>query len=139
MRFRNLLSILLLVSAGLAACSSPAVVGTPVSVEGGAYFNLDAVQLNEMLTSKDFFFVNTHIPYEGELASTDAFISFDETSQQLSAYPADKGAKIVLYCRSGRMSAIAAEVLVGAGYTNVWNLEGGWRAWEAAGYPVLQK
>lgn len=39
-------------------------------------------------------------------------------------------------CRSGRMSAIAAANLVGLGYTNVWNLDGGMAAWEQAGLEI---
>jgi rhodanese-related sulfurtransferase len=34
------------------------------------------------------------------------------------------------------MSNIAAEKLVGLGYTNVWNLDGGMVAWEQAGLPI---
>jgi len=36
------------------------------------------------------------------------------------------------------MSRIAAEEWAKAGYTNLLNLDGGFEAWEAAGYPLLQ-
>ncbi|MBR1689547.1 MAG: rhodanese-like domain-containing protein [Oscillibacter sp.] len=36
----------------------------------------------------------------------------------------DQGAEIIVYCRSGRRSAQAAEKLRRMGYTNVWDLGG---------------
>ena len=135
--------VLAVVSAGimLAGCGAQAnaplaSAGAPVRVDGGTYTNVAPAQLAEMLKNKDFFFVNTHIPYEGEIAPTDAFIRFDETARRLNEYPADKNAKIIVYCRSGRMSDIAVRALVQAGYTNVWNLDGGMIAWEQAGYSL---
>ena len=109
-----------------------------VETAGGSYQQVDAAELQSMLASKDFVFVNVHIPYEGEIDGTDLFIPYDTIEQQLSELPSDKSGKIFLYCRSGRMSAIAAEVLVSKGYTNVWELEGGMIAWEEAGYPIAE-
>ena len=144
---KQFLPVVLVAAALLAACGSQsaaptaaAVSGEEVNVDsGGTYTNITPAQLVEMLKSKEFFFVNTHIPYEGEIEETDAFIAYDETAQLLSSYPADKSAEVVLYCRSGRMSAIAAQKLVKAGYTNVWNLDGGMVAWEQAGYELMSK
>lgn len=42
---------------------------------------------------------------------------------------------VVVYCRSGKRSAMATEQLRAAGYT-VYDLEGGITAWKEAGKPV---
>jgi rhodanese-related sulfurtransferase len=89
--------------------------------------------------NKDFVLVNTHIPYAGEITATDLFLPYDQIGQQLEQLPTDKQAKIVLYCRTGHMSAIAAETLVKAGYTNVWDVEGGMVAWQKSGQSIISK
>ena len=48
----------------------------------------------------------------------------------------DKGEELVLYCGGGYRSALAADSLQRMGYTNVYSLAGGWRAWKEAGAPV---
>jgi rhodanese-related sulfurtransferase len=124
----------------LVACQTKPVAGETVTVTGGSYQNISPAELNTMLKNKDFVFVNVHIPFAGNIADTDLSIPYDQisTSENLSQLPADKSAKIVLYCRSGRMSEIAAEELVSLGYTNLWNLDGGMVAWEQAGFEILK-
>jgi rhodanese-related sulfurtransferase len=92
-----------------------------------------------MLAQKDFTFVNVHVPYEGEIAETDAHVPYDLIAQQITRLPAERNAKIVLYCRTGHMSRIAAETLVRLGYTNVWDLTGGFEGWKGAGLPLVSK
>ena len=94
-----------------------------------------------MLKKKDFVFVNVHIPFEGNIADTDLSIPYDQITEpaNLAQLPADKNAKIVVYCRSGRMSEIAAENLIKLGYTNIWNLDGGMLQWERAGFEIQGK
>jgi rhodanese-related sulfurtransferase len=95
----------------------------------------------EMMRSKDFPLINVHIPYEGELEDTDLFIPYNEITSQanLDKLPANKDARIVLYCRSDNMSGIAARELVKLGYTDVWNLKGGFVAWKAEGHELLNR
>jgi rhodanese-related sulfurtransferase len=110
--------------------------GVVISVPGGEYRDISVPELQEMLQDRDFTFVNVHIPFEGDIPDTDLSIPFDEIESHLDELPADKNAKIVLYCRSDRMSGISSETLVSLGYTNIWNLDGGFNAWEAAGLPL---
>ena len=141
---KRLLFVAILFILLLAACTVPIDPATSsrsakVSVPGGSYTNVSVTQLKAMLDKKDFAFVNVHIPYEGEIAKTDAFVPYNEIEKNLDRLPADKNARIVLYCRSGRMSALAAETLVRRGYANVWNLEGGMIAWETLGLPITTR
>src|SRR5205809_6480587 len=48
----------------------------------------------------------------------------------------DKSTELILYCGGGYRSALAADVLQKMGYTNVWSMAGGWKAWKEAGAPV---
>ena len=48
----------------------------------------------------------------------------------------NRDAHLVLYCGGGFRSALAADNLQKMGYTRVESMDGGWRAWTAAGLPV---
>ena len=134
---KRIFLLLFLLTLVLAACQTDAA-GEKVEVDGGSYTRVGPKELSAMLKNKDFVFVNVHIPFEGNIADTDLSIPYDQIAESsyLAQLPADKNAKIVLYCRSGRMSQIAAEALVEHGYTNIWDLAGGMLDWEQAGYPL---
>ena len=127
----------LLVLLVLAACQSAQPAAQP---SGAAAIKMMTVkELKAQLDKKDFPLINVHIPYEGEIEKNDVFIDYREIDKHLDQLPKDKNAKIVLYCRSGRMSHIAAETLVKLGYTSVYDVERGFTAWEEAGYPLIKK
>jgi len=104
-----------------------------------SFKTITSPELVKMLEKKDFLLVNVHIPYERELVKTDVFIPYNEIENNLDKLPQDKNAKIVLYCRSGRMSEEAAQTLTKLGYANVYNHTGGMIDWEDKGYSVLRK
>jgi rhodanese-related sulfurtransferase len=49
----------------------------------------------------------------------------------------DKDAEIILYCGGGFRSAMSADNLQKMGYSNVYSMAGGWRAWQDAGGPTV--
>ena len=44
----------------------------------------------------------------------------------------DKNTELILYCGGGYRSALATDALQRMGYTNVFSMAGGWRAWKEA-------
>ena len=48
----------------------------------------------------------------------------------------DKSTELILYCGGGYRSALAADVLQTMGYTNVYSMAGGWKAWKEAAAPI---
>ena len=140
-----IVSIIILISLFLFFNSKPKPeqqTGTPnssVGIEKSATLvSISSKELAVMLEKKDFFLANVHIPYEGELKNTDAFIPYDKIAYNLDKLPKDKGAKIVLYCQSGRMSELAGNELIGLGYTNVSHLSGGMIDWKRRGYEIIK-
>ena len=56
--------------------------------------------------------------------------------QEAAALPTD--APVLLYCKSGRRSAAAAEALGDAGHSRVLNMGGGVDGWKKAGLPLVK-
>jgi rhodanese-related sulfurtransferase len=51
----------------------------------------------------------------------------------------DKSLTYYLYCGSGVRSSRAARVMIDMGFDSVYSVQGGIKAWKAAGYPVESK
>ena len=137
-----LLALMLLPAFGSAqapdAPQTGQAVGERVSVPGGAYWNISVPELQGMLVAdRKPLLVNTHVPFQGDIAGTDVSIQFNQIANHLDQLPTDKDAAVVLYCRSGPMSVRAATTLAGLGFTRVYSLEGGFNAWGAAGLPMV--
>ena len=115
---------------------APRTFGQSVAVEGGEYRDIVVPELQAMLEGDDFPLVNVHVPFGGNIPGTDESIPYNEIEANLDQLPADRDATIVLYCRTGPMSESAAAALVRLGYTSVYNLVGGFRAWSLAGLPL---
>jgi len=85
-----------------------------------------------------FTFIDVRTPEEyaeGHIQGA-RLIPLQELAERMAEVP--KNRRVYLYCRSGKRSAAAANILVKAGFTNIENIEGGINAWKGAGYPVVK-
>lgn len=126
---------LLLSAVVLGAACGGGSTRTP-SPTPGTVTQLDPAAFRDAIASDAGFVVNVHIPYEGNIPRTDAFIPYDAVEGRAAELPQDKGAPLYVYCRSGRMSAEAIPVLQRLGYTNIIELRGGMDAWRQAGFTI---
>lgn len=118
------LSIIFLLACGPAAEPGAVISREELSrrLEAG-----DAPLVLDVRTADEF--VSGHIP--GAVN-----IPHDELANRMDELGGAKTDEIVVHCRSGRRAAMAEEVLAGAGYTNVRDLEGHMQGWQDAGLPV---
>jgi rhodanese-related sulfurtransferase len=80
--------------------------------------------------------VRTEAEYaDGHLAGA-KLIPVQELEQRVAEI--DKKKPVLLYCRSGHRSGNALKILQDHGYAQAKHLEGGIKAWQAAGMPVTK-
>ena len=120
----------------LSACQSGEKIGSEVTTESGSYRTVSAAELQTMLETKDFFMVNVHIPWQGDIPQTDLQLAYGQIEQNLDQLPTAKDAKIMVYCLTSGMAKKAAATLLEQGFTNLWMLDGGTTAWQEAGFSL---
>ena len=62
--------------------------------------------------------------YDSGHIANSLLIPYDEIEKKAPALLTDKNAAIIVYCRTGRRSEIAAKALIGMGYANVADMGG---------------
>jgi rhodanese-related sulfurtransferase len=134
-------ALVVLVAALGAGCGSGGGKSSAANAKKAAaatepFARLDPAAFADRIGRTGAVLINVHVPYEGELDHTAAFIPFDHIVGD-ARLPKKKNTEVLLYCRSGRMSEIAGTALHAAGYTRLAHLEGGMRGWEAAGRALL--
>jgi hydroxyacylglutathione hydrolase len=99
---------------------------------------LDVARLQERLKRHEVTLIDVRgaSEYEAGSVAGSRNIPLGYLERQIREIP--KGRPVVVICHSGSRSAVAASVLETHRYTNVINLQGGFEAWEQAGYPVVR-
>ena len=138
------LAVLLLLATALAAtgCStdeaaSPSGTGAPAEAAG--YATVDVRTADDALSSNDAAqIVDVREPEEWAETGVPQGAVLIPLAEVESRAPAelDAGSPVYVICRSGNRSRTASDVLIGLGFTEVYNVDGGVTAWLDAGLPV---
>ena len=113
---KKLLFLLLAVMI-LTACAH-----TKENDQEAAYMNITAEEAKQIMDSEDGYIIldaRTQEEYDQGHIPGAIVISHEEIAEKAEDVLTDKDQLILVYCRSGRRSKIAAEALVELGYTNI--------------------
>jgi rhodanese-related sulfurtransferase len=94
---------------------------------------ISPTSLNRAMQNEDIFLVDVHTPEQRHIKGTDLFIPYNAIAKYREKLPEDKNTAIYLYCEGGPMGNAAARSLYELGYRNLFNLEGGAKAWKKEG------
>ena len=93
-----------------------------VNDQGAVYVNITAEEAKQIMDSEEGYIildVRTQEEYDQGHIPGAIVISHEEITEKAEDVLTDKDQLILVYCRSGRRSKIAAEALVELGYTNI--------------------
>ena len=90
--------------------------------QGAVYVNITAEEAKQIMDSEEGYIildVRTQEEYDQGHIPGAIVISHEEIAEKAEEVLTDKNQLILVYCRSGRRSKLAAEALVELGYTNI--------------------
>ncbi len=124
----------------LGACTSTPAAEPAAAVTPDPLPRITANELADRLkhSDADLVVVDVRTPAEFSAGHVPGArnISHEQLPARLGELAASRDKQLVLYCRSGRRSQLAAQALREAGFTRLLQLEGDFPGWEAAGRPV---
>ena len=106
----------------LAMMMLPACGQAKENDQGAVYVNITAEEAKQIMDTEEGYIildVRTQEEYDQGHIPGAIVISHEEITEKAEDVLTDKDQLILVYCRSGRRSKIAAEALVELGYTNI--------------------
>lgn len=124
----------------LIALLSVGFIVTGCSSSDQAVTRVDAAKFNEVVQTAGTQVIDVRTPEEyaaGHLeGATNINVEATTFTDQIAAL--DKAGTYAVYCRSGNRSRTATQQMADAGFSTMYDLDGGIIAWTAAGLPTVQ-
>lgn len=92
----------------------------------------------KMEETADYQLVDARTPGEVAAGKLSGAVAYDYKADEIekAANELDKSKPVFIYCGSGIRSEKSAEILMKAGFTEIYDMKGGMKAWKAAGKEV---
>jgi len=144
MKRRNLFFVIALIIGVAFSLNASLVMAKDMTADDlkqEAYKNIETITVSDGKAIFDkggaiFLDIRTDKEYKAGHIPGSIHISRGLLEWFISKEISDKNATIVVYCKTGGRSCLGTNTLVKMGYKNAKNMDGGWKAWEKAGYPV---
>jgi len=96
------------------------------------------VLLQKIDLGEEIFVLDVRRPDEFAAGHVEGAVNIPvhDLAKHIDQLPDDPSTLIVVYCRSGVRSMFATSALLVLGYNKVYNMPGGFMAWQDAKYPV---
>lgn len=95
--------------------------------------NIDKAGFDRLIKEENAIVMDVRTPAEvneGIIKGATVFYDFQASDFEQRIATLDKTKTYIVYCRSGRRSASATELMKGKGFEHVYNLEGGITGWK---------
>ncbi len=93
------------------------------------YKNVDAADFKEAMTG-NYLILDVRSKYEYESGHIEGALLIPHTELQDRLDEVKGYDKVLVYCASGNRSIAASQILINAGFEEVYNLNGGYKAWQ---------
>lgn len=115
----------------ISGCSSSRNIDTS-EMQTSVLHSINVVSAKEMIQNNNPIILDVRTPEEFREGHLENSINIDVNADDFTKEIAhlDKNANYLVYCRSGRRSLLAIQVMKDQGFTNVTNMEGGYNAWK---------
>ena len=126
--------ILILLSLGIGCIETQ---NEAAEINSTGFQDVTVEEVKQMIDNKEVFILDVRTQEEFDAGYIKGAVLIDVKELESRVDEVPLGEKILVYCRSGRRSITASNILIDAGHKDVYNMLGGINEWKAAGYPVV--
>ena len=118
-----------------------ALLLTACGTTGGKVTNLNVTDFAQKISDKSVVVLDVRTPgeFQSEHLENAINVDYEGSNFEGEVQKLDKSKTYAVYCRSGRRSGLATEIMAKVGFKSIFNLDGGIENWQASGNKVVNK